>query len=128
MDVQIIPINVEKTDKGLFSINLDTLSMPASFVKKHHYVIHLPPLEIGGNHRHPREEVFLCLSDNVEFHWIDKEGKKHTRQMKEKDKLYLFYVRPHVAHAVVNKSELPATLVEFADSPHYDVEPMDIVS
>jgi hypothetical protein len=82
-------------------------------------------MQFGGNHKHPRREIFIALSDDVELHWVDTDGITHIHKMKEKNQLYLFDVHPFVPHAIINKSQNSAAVIlELADDDvHHNVEP-----
>lgn len=130
MKVDIIPLqSYDKRVDGLLKIDLNNLSLPSDFLTHHQILIYIPPMQYGGNHIHPRREIFICLSDNVELHWVDKEGITHKHKMKEENQLYLFDVPPFVPHAVVNLSQdSAAVLLEISDADQQDVEPYAVLS
>ncbi len=129
MTLKIISLSAcEIRDTGLFKVDLNKLPLPSNFVCKDHVLISLPPKQIGGNHKHPRREIFFSLSDSLEFYWEDEDKKIHSSPMKQGNKLYLIDVYPYVPHAVVNRSDKEAMLIEFADSHQYDVIRHIIVS
>ena len=57
-------------------------------------MISIPPVRFGGNHKHPRREIFISLSDDVELHWVDEDGILHINKMQDENQLYLFDVHP----------------------------------
>lgn len=129
MKVDLIPIqNFDKRSDGLLKIDLKKLPLPHDFSNHHQLMIYIPPMRFGGNHRHPRREIFISLSDNVELHWIDRDGKTHIYKMKENNQLYLFDVHPLVPHAIINLSQdSAAVLLELADADQHDVEPCTVL-
>lgn len=127
--VNKIPIqNFEKRLDGLLKIDLNNLPLPLDFINHQQMMIYIPPRGFGGNHKHPRREIFICLSDEVELHWIDKEGALHINKMKEENQLYLFDAHPFVPHAIINLSQTAsAVLLELADADQYNVEPYQVL-
>lgn len=129
MHVNIIPIvNFEINTMGLFKVNINQLPLPADFLNYHQIIISIPPLGFGGNHKHPRREIFLCLNEEVEFHWIDENGTKRKTKMKQENQIYLFDVSPFVPHGIKNlSSNSAAVLLEFANVNQYKVEPYPVL-
>lgn len=107
---------------------MNELPLPADFLNHHQIMLSIPPMQIGGNHKHPRREIFLSLSDDVELHWIDQDGIAHINKMKEENQLYLFDVPPFVPHAIINLSQKSAAvLLELNDDYQHDVEPHKVL-
>ena len=129
MRVNVIPIqNFDKRINGLVKIDLNTLPLPSDFFIRHQMIIYLPPKQLAANHKHRRREIFICLSDNVELHWVDEEGMTHINKMKEDNQLYLFDIPPFVPHAIINLSQdSAAVLLEFADDLHNACEPYAVI-
>ena len=129
MKVDIIPIqNVDKRVDALLKIDLNNLPLPFDFLNYHQIMIYIPPTRFGGNHKHPRREIFISLSDDVELHWVDRDGITHINKMKEENQLYLFDVHPFVPHAIINLSQKSAAvLLELADDYQRDVEPYQVL-
>lgn len=129
MGINIIPIeNFEIRDDGFIKIDLKNLPLPSDFLNHQQIVLSIPPKGIGGNHKHPRRELFISLSDNLELHWIDKEGIHHRNKMKEGNQFYLFDILPFVPHAIINVSQkVPAFLLEFADDLQHNVQPYQVL-
>ena len=129
MRVQMIPIpQTEKRADGMLKVDLNTIPVPSDFFNRYQLMISIPPMRFGGNHKHPRREIFICLSDDVELHWVDEEGKTQVCKMKEDQQLYLFDVPPYVPHAIINLSlSAPAVILELAEEKQHDVEPCSIL-
>lgn len=129
MRVDIIPIqNFDKRESGLLKIDLSKLPLPLDFLNLHQIMIYIPPMQFGGNHKHPRREIFISLSDDLELHWVDQDGVTHVNKMKDKDQLFIFDVQPFVPHAIVNLSQTAAAvLLELADNDQNDVEPYNVL-
>lgn len=125
MKVEIIPFeDVTLNAKGIMKLDLHNLSLPLDFLNLEQTLIFIPPLQFGGNHKHPRREIFICLSEDVEFQWIDKNDVKHIKTMKENGQIFIFDVHPFIPHAIVNMStKSPALLLEFANARQNLVEP-----
>lgn len=125
MRVNVIPL---QSVDGLFKIDLNNLPLPSDFLNRHQVMIYIPPMQMGGNHTHPRREIFISLSDDLELHWVDEEGITHIIKMKEENQLYLFDVPPFVPHAIINLSpKSAAVLLELTDDYQHDVEPYEIL-
>ena len=109
-------------------INFEDIPFPNDFTLKERSLVAMIPEEMGGNHKHPRTECFLVFGGNLEFIWLDKNGKKQVESMTSKDNLLLFVVPPFLSHAVVNKSETEtAYLLEFADMELRDFERVEVI-
>ena len=116
-----------KTDSsgcfGILKVDLNALPLPAEFILRQQIMLYMPPMQIGGNHKHPQREIFLSLSDDVELHWIDKDGTTHTHKMKEGNQLFLFDVQPFVPHAIINLSKTAAAVIlELTDTDEQHAE------
>ena len=93
MKVDVIPVSkFNKRTDGLLIVDLADLPLPSDFLNQHQILIYFPPMQFGGNHKHPRREIFFSLNDDVELHWIDQNRTKHIRKMKKKIKfIYLMF-------------------------------------
>lgn len=128
MKVDVIPIQQDNNGKFL-KLDLNRLPLPPDFLNSRQMMIVIPPGEIGGNHKHPRREIFISLSDDLELHWIDEKGLTHRQKMKDKNQFYLFNIHPFVPHAVVNRSQSSdALLLELYDEEQFDVELFPVLS
>lgn len=106
---------------GILKLHLDKLPSPSEFSDP--VMISIPPMQLGGNHKHLHRELFLSLDDFLELYWIDGYGCKHQHKMRENNQAWLFEIPSGVPHAIVNTSENSAgTVVEFADGPPQSVE------
>lgn len=128
MEVDIIPVyEFDARIDGLLKVDLDKLPLPSDFINQHQILIYIPPMQFGGNHKHPRREIFFSLNDNIELHWIDKNGTTHVNKMREENQIYIFDVHPFVPHAIVNLSQkLAAVLLEFTNDRQHNVEPYTV--
>lgn len=123
-----IPIKPKyKKDNGLW--NLDTLSLPlpGGFAVKERNLVYIPADEFGGNHKHPRTEVFVGIGGNLFIVWQDAAGEKHEDKMMDDDQLYMFIVEPLTPHAVINKGSGFSVLLELADGPNIGVEQVAVL-
>ncbi len=113
-------------ENGLMLFNLKTIE-PDGFLVKEKNVIYIPPLEAGGNHRHPRTEAFLAFGD-LELIWQDKEGKIRREEIAYGKQTAIFIVDSMTPHAVKNKSKDNfGILIEFASEEQHDVEEIKLV-
>lgn len=104
-----------------------TVPLPSTFILQETTLVQIPKRAIAGNHRHPRQEAFVCFQNGVELHWLDSSGNKHVQAMQpENGQAFLFVVPSMVPHAVVNKSEAAATLMAYADGPLANTEQMHV--
>ena len=128
MRVNVVPIqNFDKRVDGLLKIDFINLPLPSDFLNHHQIMIYIPPMRFGGNHKHPRREIFVSLSDDVELHWVDEDGITHRNRMKEENQIYLFDVHPFVPHAIINLSQKSAAVIsELADDYQSDFEPYQV--
>lgn len=82
----------------------------------------ITPDQFGGNHKHPRVEVFYTSGD-LTIVWIDGNSQKHEESMApDKGKYKLFITEPNEPHAIINKTQNPQILIEYASEPQRDVE------
>lgn len=128
-DIQIISLKpTYKNDNGVRVFDAQNLPFPATFTLAESSFVSIPPGQVGGNHRHPRQEAFLCFQPGVTFHWIDANGKKHTEQMcDDAGNVKLFVAPAMVPHAVVNNTDQPIQIMDYGDGPLVDAEPMEVV-
>lgn len=116
-----------KKDNGVYVLDAQNMPLPDGFALKESSLVYLPAGEVAGNHRHPRQEAFICFQKNVELHWLDTDGKKHIQPMNDADgNAPLFIVPSMVPHAVVNTSKNIATIMAYADGPLVDVESLPV--
>lgn len=116
-------------ENGIFVVNIEDIPLPGEFTPRYHAVIHIPPGKIGGNHMHPRTEVFICIDEGAELHWIDPETReKQVEAMSPTNgQPKIFTVNSMVPHAVVNTCDRSITLIELADGPRHSVEQVSVV-
>lgn len=111
----------KKEDSDVWVLNTNDIPVEKSKINDQQ-LVHLAPLSVGGNHRHPRTEWFVAIGELL-FVWLDENGVKHEEPMNPDGKLRLVMVPPFVPHAVVNQSsEKIGLLFDMADAPMSDVE------
>ncbi|TAH36603.1 hypothetical protein EYC59_00290 [Candidatus Saccharibacteria bacterium] len=126
--VKKIPINpVYKKENGLWNLSTISLPFPEGFQDKERNIVYIPAGQFGGNHQHPRAEMFIGVGDELFIAWLDEKGEKREEKMMDNEQLYLFIVEPLTPHVVVNKAQSFALLVEFADRPNVDVEYVEVL-
>lgn len=127
--IQKIPLAIKyKKQNGILVFDLDNLTLPTDFKKQEKSLVIIPPQQIGGNHKHPRTEILIALTDTLEIHWIDGEQHKHHEIMSQANQFSLFLVPPYLPHAVINLSnEHNAALYELANAPQHDVETVSVI-
>ena len=128
MEIQRIIIAPSyKKENGLWVLHIDTSLLPSEFNLVEQSLVSIPPQEVGGNHKHPRQEAFIATSKNLVLYWLDKKG-KHEETMLINDNLTIFIMPPYLPHAVFNKSTTSnALLYEFADDKQHNVETIKII-
>ncbi len=124
--ITVTPISPKyKKENGLYVLDIDNIQVP--FKTKERSIVYLPPSELGGNHRHPRQEAFVGIGEDLEFVW--KDGKKtHTIKMNPDGQLQLIVVPANLEHAVFNRSQNQiAILLEFADGEQREAQVVKVV-
>ena len=116
-----------KKSNGLWVLDLNKRILPNNFIPKEQSVVYLPPLKVGGNHKHPRTEIFIGIGD-LELIWLDEKGIKKTELLNFNSQNYIFVVLPFTPHAVVNKSKNNfGILIEWADAKQHEVISENII-
>ena len=117
-----------KRDTGVWVLHTQTVAIAPDFVVKEQSIVSIPPLQIGGNHKHPRREAFLGFGKELFLVWQDADQQLHEEAMNADDTIYLFLVESLVPHAVINKSsDSTAILYEYADDTQHDVVPVPVI-
>lgn len=123
-----IPIEpTYKKDNGLWNLDTISLPFPDKFQIAERSIVHIPAGEFGGNHKHPRTEAFVGIGEELYIVWEDDKSQKHEDKMMDGEQLFLFVVEPFTPHAVINRGNSFAILVEFADGPNVDVEQAEVL-
>ena len=122
---QILITPTYKKENGLWVLDLDDIKIP--FYIKERSIVNIPPSQIGGNHRHPRQEAFMGIGEYLELVW-NEGGKSKRVEMNPEGKLILFIIPPNLEHAVINNSEaVNGILIEFADEAQRDIEVRKVI-
>jgi hypothetical protein len=109
-----------KSDQDIRVLNWKEL--PVLEAVKDTQIIYFSASTVGGNHRHPRTEWYICFGDLI-LYWLDETGKRHQKCLNPKGRLLLVKIPPFLAHAVRNRSATnSALLLELADAPQNHVE------
>jgi hypothetical protein len=93
-------------------------------------LVQIPGREKGGNHKHPRIELFTALTEGLELVFMDEQGLTRTLLMNtahNEPELTFYLLPPHLPHAVNNTAPGPGYLLEFASGPQQDVEPVALI-
>ena len=126
---KIVKIEVEwnyRREDGLGVVKELKNILPEGFEVKEESVVYFPGGAVGGNHKHPRVEVFVGFGD-LELVW-EEEGEIKREDMFEEGGLKMFLISEFAPHAVVNKSETEmGILIEWADGEQRDVESVNLV-
>jgi hypothetical protein len=118
-----------RREDGLVAIGIDEFPLPDEFEVRDSALIHIPPGVVGGNHRHPRVELFLTTNVALQLHWVDLENDvTHVEAMTTSDEIWLWVVPSLVPHAIVNTGDEPAMLYELANALQHDVEAYPVVA
>jgi len=126
MKIKQIPITpTYKRENGLWVLDIDKIKIP--FDIKERSVVNIPPGQIGGNHKHPRQEAFIGVGEGLELVWKQSD-KTESVKMNPGGELMLFLIPPYLEHAVVNNSETAnGILIEFADLIQRDVQVCKVI-
>lgn len=125
--IELEPIN--RRPSGLWMIDLDALPLPDGFIIAEQNLIYLPPRAVGGNHRHPRTEIFIALGSGLVLVWDEAGEVQEQPMMPDADRPVMFIVEPNTPHAVVNRNKkVPASLYELADGPQRNVKPVTLIN
>jgi len=129
MNIEKFPVQVKyKKQNGLWVVDLEKLALPKGFNPVEKNLLFMPPQQFGGNHKHPREEVFLGINENLQIIWLDEMGQRHEEIMNPKGELFIFYVPANTPHVVRNNSKtLFGILYELASDHQHDVERVNII-
>ncbi|MEK9179443.1 MAG: hypothetical protein AAB893_03165 [Patescibacteria group bacterium] len=115
----------KKPGTEVWVLNTDDIPLDKALIKDNQ-IVHIPPKNAGGNHKHPRIEWYIGIGDLL-FVWLDEKGEKHEHLMNPNGQIILITVPPFVPHAVANISEtVNAVLFEYADGKMKDVEPIKV--
>ncbi len=126
-DVQQIPFQpTYKKENGVFVIDITSVHLPETFTVKQQSLVVIPPGEVAGNHKHPRQELFIGLSKGLEFIWQSEKGVQHLA-MRKGEQLFLIVVPAFIPHAIKNNGTEEGVLFEFADDIQHDVMPLNIL-
>lgn len=116
-------------ENGVWNINIDTLVLPESFIVQERKLLYIPASEHGGNHSHPRQEIFITAHRCMYILWQDAEGVSHREAMVGANgEYYMFYVHGHTPHAIVNEGTDPVLLLELANGALTEVMPANLIS
>ncbi|MDO8241124.1 MAG: hypothetical protein Q7T51_04060 [Candidatus Moranbacteria bacterium] len=109
-----------KKENGLYILDINSIKIP--FEVKDISVVNIPPKQFGGNHKHPRQEAFVGIGEELELIWMDG-NKRMTKKMNPEGKNILFVIPSDLGHAVVNNSNSQfGILLEYASDSQKDVQ------
>lgn len=115
----------KKPESEVWVLNTDDIPVQKEIIKDQQ-IVHLAPLSVGGNHKHPRTEWFIGIGD-LYFVWLDEDGARHEESMHPDGQIVLIEVPPYLPHAVVNKSkDKVGILFEMADEKMEKVEQVKV--
>lgn len=118
-----------KRNNGIAVFDVEVISLSTSFKVHETSLVRLAAGQIAGNHKHPRQEAYLCLDEGILLYWVDIAGKVHTEQMKRADsEPRLFIIPSFVPHAIINTTDRDVTLLGYADSFLEAVEPVSVTN
>jgi quercetin dioxygenase-like cupin family protein len=84
------------------------------------HIYELAPGAVGGNHRHDKLEAFVGLGEGLVLYWLDQNNEVKSEPMYQLGQLKLCIIPNNLAHAVCNKGNEPAFLLEYADKAKSD--------
>ena len=105
-------------------LELSNIPIPEGFKVVDYSLVSIPAGSMGGNHKHPRTEVFVTM-DPLTLYWLDENNEVQETSMGPVNGQYkLFTAPPFLPHAVINETGEKALLVEFSDQAS---DPKDVV-
>jgi hypothetical protein len=114
-----------KTEDNLVVIDESTVPIPRGFLIKERSVVVFPSGSKGGNHKHPRRELFYTTGD-LTLIYLD--GNKDKISMAPENGEYkLFVINKDLPHVVVNETDKEICMFEFADDIQHGVEKVDLL-
>ncbi|HLD21767.1 MAG TPA: cupin domain-containing protein [Patescibacteria group bacterium] len=128
MSIQRIPaLTINKKGGNILQLKIDSPFLLPQFQISEKMVIVLPPQAIGGNHMHPRTEICIALSPELQLFWQEN-GVLHQEMLFHPGELVAYIIPSHLPHAVVNISRKNvASMIEYANNTQHDVEHIEIV-
>ncbi len=115
-----------KKEDGLVVIDEGSVPIPEGFSIIERSVVVFPPGSKGGNHKHPRTELFYT-NGNLVLICLDNGVKKEISMAPEDGEYKLFVMSPGLSHVVVNRTNGELIMFEFADEEQHDVETAKII-
>jgi len=109
-----------RKSNGQYVQDIDRDDLPLGFQPITRSLVTIPAGQVGGNHVHSREEGFIAIGSGLEIHWQDEAGEPHSEAMNPDGQLMLFVVRSMVPHAIKNRGEHDAVLLEYASQTMTD--------
>lgn len=114
-------------EDGLIVIDDLSVPLPENFKTRIQSTVVFPAGAMGGNHKHPRTEVFYSTSD-LTLIFLDGNGEKKEMSMAPEEGEYkLFVISPNLPHVVVNRTGKEVIMVEFANEEQHDVEKVELI-
>ena len=92
------------------------IPLPEGFMAKTVDLVYFDPGDKGGNHSHPRTEIFVIKSGSLEIHVKQDDGKVKIHNLEVTENGYqAIVIPPNIPHAVINDSNKPAVMLELSD-------------
>lgn len=88
--------------------------LPENFTISTFDFVKFKPGTKGGNHSHPRTEVFVALGP-LTLHVLEKDGVRKINMGTEEERYTMFVMPPNVPHAITNDTNEEIVLLELAD-------------
>lgn len=131
-EIITLPPTYQK-DTGLWLLELkpEAINLPTHAI---HFtessLVSIPSRQYGGNHLHPRIELFAALTEGMELVWLDESGKQRTLLMRthHQQGITFYFIPPKLPHAVNNSSNIAGYLLEFASEKQRDVESVQLLA
>lgn len=116
-----------KTSDDLLVIDESSVPIPDKFSIKERSVVIFPSGSKGGNHKHPRKELFYSTGD-LTLIYEDRNGKKISVSMQPNgEEFKLFVIDSFLPHVVVNNTDKELVMIEFADAKQNGVENVNLI-
>lgn len=115
------PIEPKSTKpNGQYQVGTHDIAPLLGFESMVTSLVVIPPNQAAGNHAHSRLEAFVGTGLGLHIYWLDEKGSLHTEAMNPEGQPRLFKIGSEVPHAIENKADTHASLIEFTSMPYVD--------
>ncbi|MCB0745038.1 MAG: hypothetical protein KDC67_14110, partial [Ignavibacteriae bacterium] len=125
--VQVIKLEPKYVRENVLQVlELDSIKIPDGIEIKDQSIVHMFPGAVGGNHKHPRIEIFIGFGD-LAFYYMEDELKS-IKFGNDIGFMKMIVVPSMLPHAVRNESDTEqAVLYELANAKQYDSVQVEVI-